>query len=122
MPLWPDLTGDSGAKVESDRIVQESAPLTRIGIVVALRELLFPICERLRWYLKHKRVEIAKRTPITTPIEIPIISPDDSPFISSFLPPDCQSNSLIHYKPARRSLMSHTTQFTHIKEREFTVG
>lgn len=82
MPLRPDLTGESGPKVESDRIVQESAPFARIGMVAALRELLLPICDRFRWYLRQNNAEIAKTTPITTPMEIPIISPVDSSFIS----------------------------------------
>lgn len=84
MPLRPDLTGESGPKVESDRMVHESAPFARIGIVAALRELLLPICERFLWYLKQNNAEIAKTTPITTPMEIPIISPVDSSFISFF--------------------------------------
>ena len=69
--------------VESDNIVQESAPFVRIGIAAALLELLFPICERFLWYLIQNSAKIAKTTPITTPMEIPIINPDDSPFISS---------------------------------------
>lgn len=86
MPLRPDFTGDSGPKVESDKIVQESAPFARIGMVAALLELLFPICERFRWYLRQNNAEIARTIPITTPMEIPMISPVDSSFISpSFL-------------------------------------
>lgn len=81
--MRPDFTGESGPTVESDNIVQESAPLARIGIVAVLRELLFPICKRLLWYLMQKNPEIAKSTPITTPIDTPIISPAGSPFISS---------------------------------------
>jgi hypothetical protein len=65
-------------------IVDASAPLARIGIVAALLELLFPICDRFLWYLKQNRARMAKSTPITTPIEIPIINPDDSPFIFVF--------------------------------------
>jgi len=82
VPFRPDLTGDSGPKVESDRIVQESKPFWRIGTAAALRELLLPICDRFRWYLRQNNAEIAKATPITTPIEIPMISPVDSSFIS----------------------------------------
>lgn len=40
------FTGDSGPTVESDRIVQESAPFVRIGTLAALLELLLPICNR----------------------------------------------------------------------------
>lgn len=43
MLFRPDLTGDSGAMVESDSIVHESAPFARIGAVATLLELLFPI-------------------------------------------------------------------------------
>lgn len=82
MPFLPDFTGDSGPIVESDRIVQESAPFARMGMVAALRELLLPISERFLWYLKQNKAEIAKITPIITPMEIPIISPIDSSFIS----------------------------------------
>lgn len=82
LPFRPDLTGDSGPKVESDRIVQESTPFSRIGMVAALRELLLPICDRFRWHLRQNNAEIAKPTPITTPMEIPMISPIDSSFIS----------------------------------------
>lgn len=48
VPFRPDLTGESGPKVESDKMLQESAPFARIGMVAALRELLLPICERFR--------------------------------------------------------------------------
>lgn len=48
VPFRPDLTGDSGPKVESDRIVQESKPFWRMGMAAALRELLLPICDRFR--------------------------------------------------------------------------
>lgn len=82
LPFRPDFTGDSGPTVESDNILQESTPFARIGIVAALLELLFPIWDRFLWYLMQNSAEIAKSTPITTPIEIPIIKPDDSPFIS----------------------------------------
>jgi len=47
-PYLPDFMGDSGPNVESDRMVQESAPCVRIGMVAALLELLLPICERFR--------------------------------------------------------------------------
>lgn len=82
LPFRPDFTGDSGPTVESDNMLQESTPFARIGSVAALLELLFPIWDRFLWYLKQNSAEIAKSTPITTPIEIPIINPDDSPFIS----------------------------------------
>lgn len=85
MPLRPDFTGDSGPIVESDNIVQESAPFVRMGIVTARLELLFPICDLFLWYLIQNKAEIAKSTPITTPIEIPMINPEDSPFISVLL-------------------------------------
>lgn len=84
MPFRPDALGESGPMVESDNIVQESAPFDRIGMVAALLELLFPICDRFLWYLKQNKANIAKSTPITNPMEIPIISPDDSPSISPF--------------------------------------
>ena len=79
--------GDSGPTVESDKIVQESAPFVRIGRLAALLELLLPICNRFLWYLKQNRARMAKRTPITTPIEIPIANPVDSSFISSSVLP-----------------------------------
>lgn len=82
MPFWVLDRGDSVPKDESDVIVQESAPFAWIGMVVALLELLFTICERFLWYLKQKNETTAKTTPITTPIDIPIINPDDSSFIS----------------------------------------
>lgn len=107
MPFLPDLTGDSGAKVESDKIVQESAPLARIGIVAALRELLFPICDRFLWYLKQINAEIAKTTPITTPIEIPIINPVDSSFISPSFSILCSSSNPFTYLPKTETIQSY---------------
>lgn len=85
MPFREDFTGNSGPIVESDRIVQESAPFVRMGMVAALLELLFPICDRFRWNLWQKNAKSAKTMPITTPMETPIISPIDSSFISFFL-------------------------------------
>lgn len=81
LPFCPDFTGDSGAMVESDNILQQSVPFVRIGILAALRELIFPVWVRFLWYLMQNSAEIAKTTPITTPIEIPTINPVDSPFI-----------------------------------------
>lgn len=81
--IFPEILGESVVpKDESDITVQESAAFARIGRVAARRELLFPIWERLLWILKQKNAEIAKSTPMTTPIDTPIIKPDDKAFIS----------------------------------------
>lgn len=99
-PYLPDFMGDSGPKVESDRMVQESAPCARIGMVAALLELLLPICERFRWYLWQKNAKIAKTSPITTPMETPITIPIDSSLISSSLLCYC---SLLIFQSIHRS-------------------
>lgn len=109
MPCLSDFMGDSGPKVESERMVHESAPFVRIGMVAALLELLLPICDRFRWYRWQKNAKIAKTSPITTPMETPIISPTDSSFISSSL--ICYCSLLIIksiYRPAKRYI-KHTT-------------
>ena len=42
-PLVEDFTGESGARVESDIMVQESAPLSLMGSVAVLLEALLAI-------------------------------------------------------------------------------
>lgn len=84
LALVEDLTGESGARVESDIMVQESAPLSLMGSVAVLLEALLAIWDLLLWNIKQHSAERAKTTPITKPSEIPTIKPKDSPPSISF--------------------------------------